>query len=96
MAVGDVVDHLAHGPAAFAVGRVELGAAEAFDCGAEMIGERAKMIDLRDAHAGHRSRRRDKGSNRKTEVVEVGHGCASRSGKSRGGADRTRLKRKER
>ncbi len=36
VAVGDVMHDLAHGPAAVAIGRVELGVGEAVNCGAQM------------------------------------------------------------
>jgi hypothetical protein len=42
VAVGNVVDELADGPAAFAIGGVELGGAEAFDGGAEVLRERGE------------------------------------------------------
>jgi hypothetical protein len=42
VAVGDVVDKLADGPAAFAIGGVELGGAEAIDGGAEVLRERGE------------------------------------------------------
>jgi hypothetical protein len=47
VAVGDVVDKLADGPAAFAVRSVELGIAEAIGGGAEVFRERGDDGDVR-------------------------------------------------
>ncbi len=61
VAVGDVMDDLAHGPAAVAVGRVELGVAQALDGGAKLLGKLAQSVDVRgrwsaEAAAGGRNR----------------------------------------
>ncbi len=47
VAVGDVVDELADGPATVAVRRIELGVAEAVDSGTQIFRERGKGSDVR-------------------------------------------------
>ena len=53
VAVGEVMHDLAHGPAAVAIGRVELRIAQAADRGAKALGEQAQSFNLRGANAGH-------------------------------------------
>jgi hypothetical protein len=52
VAVRNVVHELADGPAAFAVGGVELGGAEAFDGGAEILRERGEGGQVRSVVGG--------------------------------------------
>ena len=50
VAVGDVMHHLAHGPAAVAIGRVELRVAEARDGRAQALGQQAQRFNVRRAN----------------------------------------------
>ena len=74
VAVGDVMDELADGPAAFAIGGVELGWGESVDGGAEVLGQQAQSLDVSGANAGQSAGRRAEAADGKAEVVEIGHG----------------------
>ena len=69
VAVGDVMDELAHGPSAVAVRRVKLGVAQAFDCGAKLPGKLAQRVDVRGSLVGEGGGRRTKASDRIAKIV---------------------------
>lgn len=77
VAVGDVMDELADGPAAFALGGVELGLIEAIDSGAEALREQAQSLDVSGADAGQSAGRGAEAANGKPEVVKISHGWNS-------------------
>ncbi len=74
MAVGDVMDQLTDRPAAFSVGRVELGVAETADGGAELRRKLAHNVDVRVAGGGVITGGRLEAANWIAGVVQFGHG----------------------
>jgi hypothetical protein len=69
-----MMHHLAHRPAAVAIGRVELGVAQAGDRRAQALGQQAQRFNMRGANAGHAAGRRAEAPNRIAKVVQIGHG----------------------
>jgi hypothetical protein len=74
VAVGDVMNYLAHGPAAFTVRRIELGIAEAGCDFAQAIWELAQGFNVRGSHAGKAGGRRSEMADGIAEVGLVRHG----------------------
>ena len=74
VAVGEVMHHLADGPAAVAIGRVELSFAEAGDRGAQALGEQAQSFNVRGANAGQAGGGRTETSDGIAKIVLIGHG----------------------
>ena len=74
VAVGEVMHHLPHGPAVFAVGRVELGFAQAVDGSAKALRQEPHCLDVSGPDAGQTAGRRGEAANRVAEVVQICHG----------------------
>ena len=74
MAVGHVMHYLAHGPAVFAVGHVELGVVQSVDGSAQAFGQQTDCLDLSSADAGQVAGRRAETADGIAKVVQICHG----------------------
>ena len=74
VAVGEVMHHLANGPAAVAIGRVELRVVEAGDRRAQTLGKQAQSLNVCGAHTGQAGGGRAEASDGIAKFVLIGHG----------------------
>ena len=75
MTVGDVMDQLAYGPAAFAIGTIELRVVQAFDRRAKALGKMAQRFDMCSANAWKRGCGRIEAADGIAKIVQVCHGA---------------------